>query len=182
PGLRSVTGFGISPPVYLPLSRALVPDLLIPRSPIVQLLGRLKPGQTIGSGRAALDAAARRVARLDGDTVMAGVQQFTRNSNLLKSLPFFALLAVVSVLVLCIACANVAGLLLARATTRRREIAVRMALGASRSRLIQQLLVEGLWLALLGTGFGLLLSVAFMQLLNRLSLPVPVPIELHLAP
>jgi putative ABC transport system permease protein len=182
PRIRSVAGYGISPQVYLPLSRTLVPDLNEPRAPIVQLLGRLQSGQTLASGRAALDAAARRVAVLQGDTVMAGVQEFQRNGTSNKLVPFFVLLAVVSALVLCIACANVAGLLLARATTRRREIAVRLALGASRARLVQQLLVEGLWLALLGTICGLAISAAFMQLINGVSLPVPVPIELHLAP
>src|SRR5690242_6565066 len=94
---------------------------------------------------------------------------------------FFALAGVVSLAVLLIGCANVAGLLIARGTSRRREIAIRLALGGSRSRLLQQFLVEGFWLALLGTAIGTAASLVFMRLVNGLTLPIPFPVELHLA-
>jgi putative ABC transport system permease protein len=187
PRLRSLVGFGIAPSVYVPLSRAVVPELDAPDAAIVALIGRLKPGQSLGEARAAVHAADRRLGRLEGDTVYSGVQEFERLGGLNGKIgravqAFFGVLAVVSVLVLMIACANVAGLLIARSTTRRREIAIRLALGGTRGRLLQQLLVEGFWLALLGTAIGVALSVVFMRLVNGVTFPVPLPIELDLAP
>src|SRR5688572_19842927 len=188
PRLRSVAPFGITPGVYAAINRQLVPELMNEGAAVAKLVGRLKPGQSLPQGRELVDALDRRLGRLRGDTVYAGVQEFSpagslggrKASRIVGG--FLGLLGVVSFLVLLIGCANVAGLLVARGTRRRQEIAIRLAIGGTRGRVLQQFLAEGFWLALIGTIAGVALSTGFMRVINSVSLPVGVPIEFHLAP
>jgi predicted permease len=150
-----------------------------------QLVGvaRLKPGVTLEQARAEIAELARQLAQTEPGTnrgisatlVPLWKSHFGAQGMMLGPL---AILMAVSSVVLLIVCSNVANLLLARATARRREFSVRKALGAGRARLARQMMTESLMLAAAGATAGVVLSVWLRGLLRYLAPPSGLPVAL----
>ena len=150
------------------------------------VIARLKPGVTQSQASAELKTIAQRLAVAYPATDKGNGFLFEQAGSLPprdKStvLIFLAALSVVVLLVLCIACANVANLLLAQTAGRQREMAVRLALGATRARILRQMILESLLLSVAGGTVGVALSVWATRALSTFRLPAPVPIDLTLS-
>jgi predicted permease len=149
----------------------------------VNVVGRLKPGVTDVHAESALQRTLRDTVRATLPDRLDRAQPYLRllpGSRGLDNLqanfarPLFVLLTLV-VFVLMLACTNVANLLLARASARRRELSLRLALGAGRARLTRQLLTEGLVLGLAGGALGLLIGYWTRDVIPRLIVPSWAP-------
>ncbi|HEX5759368.1 MAG TPA: ABC transporter permease, partial [Thermoanaerobaculia bacterium] len=188
------TDVGVQPELWVPMAmnRVLRPNESANwyderRGLFVNAVGRLAPGATIERARAELEGIGGRLAAaFPEDNRGRNVQlvpfgQATINPGFRGGVvaAMGMLMAVVG-LVLLIACANVANLLLARASARRREIAIRLSIGAGRARLVRQLLTESLLLALCGGAGGLLLAAWGRGALLAFLPPTPLPISIGL--
>jgi putative ABC transport system permease protein len=160
-----------------PIAQALGERATMRGSYSMPVLARLKPGATAGEAESEMLAIARRIEQQYPDEgfrlgrQLVPLEEEVIGSSLRRSL--LVLLGAVG-LVLLIGCANIAHLLLARAATRYREMAIRTALGASRTRVIRQLLTESLLLSVTGGALGLLLAMWGVDLLVASS-PVDIP-------
>jgi predicted permease len=191
------TDRGILPEFWAPLAmhEQLLPDLAKDQisskrnSQWLMLRARLKPGVSREQAVAAVNVVKNRIDETYRKDQKARRRAVTLNTagGLVGELNrlavgLMAVLMVVVALVLMIACANVANLLLARATARQKEIGIRLALGAGRARLIRQLLTESILLALVGAAAGFLLALGATRAISRFELPLPVPIVFDFTP
>lgn len=171
------TFYGNMRDVYTPIGQWNDPSFRDRRISVgTRAFGRLKPGVEIGQAQAEMDELARNlaVAYPEADAGHNITLSSMKEDLVGKVQPLlFVLLAAVGFLLL-IACANVASLLLARSVVRSREFAIRSALGASRRRMIRQLLTESVLLSAVGGALGLLLAYGGMKMLLR-ALPAVLP-------
>jgi putative ABC transport system permease protein len=196
---HTFTVVGVAPPGFRGLDLILDPEFWVPLGNVEQLApsipnrsardwnwlavaGRLKPGVTPSQAAAELATLAQRLAKTYPDTDKGRGFRMDQAGSLpprdkATVLLFIAALSVVVLLVLGIACANVANLLLAQSASRQREMAVRIALGATRRQLLEQMLVESLLLALAGGLFGMLLTLWATSALSAFRIPAPVPLD-----
>ena len=203
-GGRAYTVIGVAPADFTGTVRGLTPAFYAPYMMVEELVGtpmfdergnhslfakaRLRPGVALPQAEAAVGAVA---AQLTRDRIEnwdpAGQFVLLPLTEVLLFPPIdvfiraaaWLLMAVVG-LVLLLACTNLASFLLARALDRRKEIAVRLALGASRGSLVRRLLTETTLLSLLAGGAGAGLAVWLLDLLTTADLPLPLPVVLDL--
>ncbi len=205
---RAYTVVGVAPPDFSGEDRGFVSEFWVPISMLVEIMpgwreerfaernhqwlmlsGRLRPGVSLRQAEAELNVIKDRIEtqnnqpREDRDppirlTAAGGLNGAV--SGFARAL--MAVLMAVVALVLLIACANVANVLLARAVDRRREIGVRLAIGAGRRRVLRQLLTESLVLAAAGAILGVAVSFVATRVISLAQLPFPIPIRLDFAP
>jgi predicted permease len=200
----SYTVIGVTPPGFYGTEIIAAPEMWFPMMMQAQLeagndwlenrrvenvfvQGRLKPGARAAQAQAAVDAIAQQLAReypdiYEGKVIKVTTAGWMGGMARAPLLGFVGILMLVVLLVLLLACTNLANLLLARAAERRREIAVRLALGVSRFRLLRQLLTESILLACGAGLLGVLLAWWMVGLAVRFKPPIDVPlnVDLHL--
>jgi macrolide transport system ATP-binding/permease protein len=196
------TVIGVAPPTFTGLDQYVRSDFFVPLMMSARLIsdpktgsleardarnlnvkGRLKSGISQAQAQNELTAIAADLARAYPDTnknrrldvrteLQARVAQSPPDATLV------AMLSTLALAVLFVACANVAGLLTSRAPARAREMALRLAIGAGRGRLVRQLITESLLIALMGGVLGLGVGYAGMLLFRQIELPTDLPISL----
>jgi putative ABC transport system permease protein len=176
------------PDLWLPLERlellGLSAALTSRDEPWLTVAGRMKPDITPGQAQADLRGIMTQLALAYPASNAGRSVTFIPVSDGVPELRALARVAWIGLavvgIVLLIACFNVAGLLVARASERQREIGVRVALGATRARIVRQLVTEGVILAALSGGAALILSAWSADLLSAFSLPSPIPQRVHI--
>jgi macrolide transport system ATP-binding/permease protein len=199
---RSYTIVGVTPPGFFGTDVVSAPDLFFPMA----MLGEIETGPTWFDDRGVeilfvvgrlRDEVSREQAAADVTALALQLEQEHPEQNTGKRITlsapglfgnvmrtpligFSALLMLIAGLVLVLACTNLANLLLARAADRRREMAVRLSLGAGRLPLVRQLLTESLLLSMAAGLLGLLIAAWLVSLLEQVKLPIDVPVAVDL--
>ena len=179
---HSYTVIGVLPPKFLPWDKVefVIPYLFEPEetnkrgSHYLRVIARLKPGVSVAQGETELNTISQRLKSLypaaKKDWGVIAVPMLEQITGTVK--PALLIMLVAVGLVLLIACANVANLLLAKAASREKEMAIRAAMGAGRRRIIQQLLVESILLSLFGAVIGVVIAYWGMNALTRINAAV----------
>ena len=193
------TVVGVMPPHFGGNAAGLQFDMWVPLSMVGEATGspeqyirrnwgsyeafaRLKPGITIEQARCEIQTIGRRFAETYVEDRNEGKDVLPMSEDYVQAMFKPALVAVLGItaIVLLIACANVANLLLARASARRKEMGIRLALGARRWTLVRQLLIESLIVSVVGGAGGLLIASWGGGLMGALMPPVPYPVNLDM--
>src|SRR5213592_4749249 len=208
---HSFTVLGVVPAAFTGVDVGFSPDLWVPismhqwvrpggdlwfelrRALLLNIVARLKPGVTMSQAQAQMRTIAKQLEQAYPDvnkersialvSLEAAKSQGLagpNNEDLARNVSLLLLAASVSILL--IACANVANLLLARSTARQGEMAIRLALGAGRGRIVRQLLTESILLGVLGGIGGVILAYCLGDVLVALLPPTPFPISLNPQP
>jgi predicted permease len=150
---------------------------------VLRVQGRLKPGVGVRQAAAEARVISQQLAQAYPETnrtcsLMVGTYWQTQIEQYRMPAVAFLFMMALAGVVLLIACANIMNLMLSRASARSREIALRLAVGAGRGRLIRLLLTESLVIAILGGGLGLLIAQAIAALFSRIRIPSDIPLVL----
>ena len=194
---RTFTIAGVASPGFAGTMAAITGDVWLPQGAYARLtgtgdgsayvvpIGRLRPGVGRALAEERVDAAARSIPALSAGTTVRGarLEGLLWRGDQRETLSIgMAIMLAAAALLLLIACVNIAGMMMARSYDRRREVAVRLAMGAGRGRLVRQMLAESVLLAVIGGAGGVMLAAVGTASLSAIDFPFDVTVTLDVTP